>query len=1236
MSIHFAPQWVKPIKPSGTSLTPTTETPSGGITSIGAGGGGLKSTVSSAIGSGPSPSVPFPALSGGRASPNTSTTANPALSYSRVTHTPLSPSFPGDASYFPYQEPNLNKENGAHPFRYSREQILALFDESKYKETPIELVEMAEGGGVLVSKSMNRPVGLRDLTDIEKKLLATSIHPPMPNRRQGTHTAVTPANPAEPATPNGIPSRRGVGFARGEGGAFGGSLGGKIGGTIGGGMLSPGGLESKAPGALGGGFGGVSKRLGRVRNEAGDAAAEGPRATGPNWRPPRTASGNFEGVLGFGSTTPSAITAVNPLSPSVDSHDAQDAAGRLRNGDAARSKVEGGEEKRDEDMSKFGKGGGPGWGTGQKKWRVAAGLTPRGEGDRTLDVPISAEPSSASVIATPSATPVPERDATVLESAAAPIAPRLDGSQDQSQTQTQPEEKQDLGSVEWFYRDPNGQEQGPFTGTQMHDWYSQSYFTDDLPLRRASETSFQPLSELKVVTGNAVQPFLSPVRPRLPPNLPIPVAALQQNGHIGALPDAFRNLGVSSPIAVDPRISPQPPLQPIPQPFNQGFLPERNAFAPQTPGYAPAFANPIGSPGAFGPGPGPVWNGASPGGPRLNGPFGSIGMPSPIGQAPMPFIQQQHQQQYFSPQIGSPVRAGDIFSPSVGVGAIPPSPWGAPQHHPHQGYHQPPVPPQQQQPSPMPAWPVESTQSQVPAQTESKPDLAIEQAIAEALAPVATEGSEEQIEQPAAVAATDVEAKEVETLHEDAPAAQEESIEEPEAEAEVIAAPAAKAPVQSVWANNASASKPSSRKASIAEPSTPSTPASLAPTPADAAKTPAPAKATAAAAKQFSTTDGPTTAPKTVAPATPGPTTTTSALATPTTEKAPVSNKPAPWAIKDDKETKVPTGPSLREIQEAEAKKAEARKRQVLAEARAASASPAPLPSASIDDFPTTMSWGLPSSNKGAAAPASASPATPSTPVAPAWGGGDAALAGKKTLKQIQEEEEKRKAKAAQAARAAQAAVGGATPAGQKRGYADLAATQTAPAAGWTTVGASGKTAASAVTATPPAAARTVSAANVVKAATPVKATPTMTASIVAPKRDEPASNGSAAAAGQPSVEFIRWTKQALTGFKGDVDDFIQVLLSFPVDIPAANRSDTLEIISDSVYANSSTLDGRRFAQEFYTRRKADAARPSATAAGKGGVAKISSLADVVKTQPVKKGEDFGFKVVKGKGKKKN
>lgn len=45
------------------------------------------------------------------------------------------------------------------------------------------------------------------------------------------------------------------------------------------------------------------------------------------------------------------------------------------------------------------------------------------------------------------------------------------------------------------------------------------------------------------------------------------------------------------------------------------------------------------------------------------------------------------------------------------------------------------------------------------------------------------------------------------------------------------------------------------------------------------------------------------------------------------------------------------------------------------------------------------------------------------------------------------------------------------------------------------------------------------------------------------------------------------------------------MLLTFPISPDAS----VLEIISDSVYAHSSTLDGRRFAAEWSTKRKADA-----------------------------------------------
>lgn len=47
-------------------------------------------------------------------------------------------------------------------------------------------------------------------------------------------------------------------------------------------------------------------------------------------------------------------------------------------------------------------------------------------------------------------------------------------------------------------------------------------------------------------------------------------------------------------------------------------------------------------------------------------------------------------------------------------------------------------------------------------------------------------------------------------------------------------------------------------------------------------------------------------------------------------------------------------------------------------------------------------------------------------------------------------------------------------------------------------------------------------------------------------------------------------------------DEILQMLLSFPVD------NSYSEIIQDIIYANSASLDGRRFANDFMTRRKQD------------------------------------------------
>ncbi|PVU98417.1 hypothetical protein BB559_001560 [Furculomyces boomerangus] len=72
----------------------------------------------------------------------------------------------------------------------------------------------------------------------------------------------------------------------------------------------------------------------------------------------------------------------------------------------------------------------------------------------------------------------------------------------------------------------------------------------------------------------------------------------------------------------------------------------------------------------------------------------------------------------------------------------------------------------------------------------------------------------------------------------------------------------------------------------------------------------------------------------------------------------------------------------------------------------------------------------------------------------------------------------------------------------------------------------------------------------------------------------------------KPSPEFVNWCRSSLSSLKDiDLEEFIQVLFSFPMDPPKSS----LEIISDQIYAHSQSLNGKSFAAEFVKRRKEDA-----------------------------------------------
>lgn len=59
----------------------------------------------------------------------------------------------------------------------------------------------------------------------------------------------------------------------------------------------------------------------------------------------------------------------------------------------------------------------------------------------------------------------------------------------------------------WFYRDPQGNVQGPFASTEMSLWLNQGYFSSGLFLRRECDKLFVTLGEMGKLYGR--NPFTS-------------------------------------------------------------------------------------------------------------------------------------------------------------------------------------------------------------------------------------------------------------------------------------------------------------------------------------------------------------------------------------------------------------------------------------------------------------------------------------------------------------------------------------------------------------------------------------------------------------------------------------------------------------------------------------------------------------------------------------------------------
>ncbi|XP_067879973.1 GRB10-interacting GYF protein 2-like isoform X7 [Heterodontus francisci] len=88
-------------------------------------------------------------------------------------------------------------------------------------------------------------------------------------------------------------------------------------------------------------------------------------------------------------------------------------------------------------------------------------------------------------------------------------------------------------AMKWFYKDPQGEIQGPFTTQEMADWFQAGYFPMSLLVKRGCDEGFQPLGDVIKMWGRV--PFAPGPSP--PPLLLVPYSvnhqpSNQENGQV--------------------------------------------------------------------------------------------------------------------------------------------------------------------------------------------------------------------------------------------------------------------------------------------------------------------------------------------------------------------------------------------------------------------------------------------------------------------------------------------------------------------------------------------------------------------------------------------------------------------------------------------------------------------------------------------------------------------------------
>ncbi|KAI1299558.1 hypothetical protein F5Y03DRAFT_365742 [Xylaria venustula] len=767
--------------------------------------------------------------------------------------------------------------------------------------------------------------------------------------------------------------------------------------------------------------------------------------------------------------------------------------------------------------------------------------------------------------------------------------------------------------MRWTYLDPQGSVQGPFTGLEMNDWYKANFFTPDLRVKKVEDIEFEPLGQLIRRIGNSREPFLVP-------QIGIPHGPPAQNGPfssnasgviqpplLAAFPSFGRTLTAEEQNNLERRkqeeqylvarqreyLSNQQAMGRMPMQGMPGLNHHASAHSLHSQPSFGSITSPITAPPQA---PiGPIGSGGSFFDSLATRQTAAHGNSGPVLDV-FPEDEFNHltgaERQVLASMHNSGALGGNLLQQ------------------------------QQQQPIGVPS-PETGKRNQLPAAGELVDD---------------NEGFRDRLQEFKQLRAQ----HDAETLEQVLPSDPQQSVEEVVSQ-DTRSAQTSEPPFAAEKPNESGAGRQAHKKESAAT--------------NKEFKEYQQAQAAAVALKLSgmplpfppppSGTPLPAPAPQRIRSNLPEQYATSSRSGTPDVSSATSTQLPplAPWAKDGGAESH--KGPSLKEIQQAEALKAAkaeeaaALARRVMLEQEAAREREKTV--AAAPGLPTSSTWGT-------ASPVSTGPVS-SPWIKPVAGKGTAPAAStanlssdkKKTLADIQREEEARKQKVRDIA-----VQSGLSSSGGKR-YADLASKTNVPSAastpsgnnavpaaagpGWATVGANGKI--KAPPTGPASQVRSASSTSVLK--------PSSSAPVPSP-RPAPKTAASTVGSGRTEAmdEFNKWLHSQLSrGITGvtDIDTFASTLMAFP-PIP--------DIISDAIYANSKTMDGNHFAQEFIRRKKlaekgvvekqpANSSSVDAQSTGAGGwseVAKKSSHKD--NTSDTGSIQGAAFKVVpsRKKGKK--